>query len=445
MLYTEWLCWLTFTKAGRAYTKFKRRVFLTAMELQMDGINFRKEKMINQFFKILTFIFLLFVSMHAMAQVSVSSNFSATVLHAGDTVTFSFTFLNANTPQSSTMTNTQLLLQFPIVNVNGLPTYIFPINVNSSGFPFSFVSGPLGDPIAVKVNYGNIPKGTMHTASIVYQAPQYGSENAAPLYALGNLTWNETPGSLNSSSIATFQVAPFLQITLAPVPVFVAPNSFIQYQVQYLNTGGAVARRAYIVVPIPANTYLISVGSGTGNPRPWFSSTAYPLSYVNSNAFIEEHFQPGIPKKGGTSDDSWDIPANTRMMALFLDDPELNLFPGGLLLQNNWLVQDAGSVEGTVLPQTLGFFSDELALQFTGQQQTTIMSLPAQLRITKTGISTYKLTFIGDSTGTYHVERSMNLQQWSDIGPAVQTSANNFEFVDSNAPSPRAFYRIITK
>lgn len=375
-----------------------------------------------------------------------ASSLTPTTLGGGDVATFTFSFTNEDTPESSAMTGSQVEIQWGAVLVNGVLRHFDLISLSAAGGTIQFNTDGGGQITGATVYYVAVAKGATRTITANFQMPAAGLINQSTIQTSATLTWPQAPGTLSRSSTATLQAAPSLQVSLAPVPASTSPGGLIEYRAEYQNGGTGITRRAWMVVPVNPNTQLVRVGAGPARPEVWFSTSNYPLELVNSDGFIRANFQLGILNNNASpadlSDDFWVFPSNTRMMAVLLDDPALNLFPAGAGAQELiWHVRDKLSEEGTLIDQGVGFFCDETTFSTSGLQVTKIRQLPADLTIAPAG-NTILLTFAGETGVSYFIQRSGGLAGWSDIGGAMETNPGFFIFLDPSPLPSCGFYRV---
>jgi large repetitive protein len=82
----------------------------------------------------------------------------------------------------------------------------------------------------------------------------------------------------------------------------------------------------------------------------------------------------------------------------------------------------------------------------TGVVQVTVSPLLYITRITPTPSNSMLIVFESVPGGTYNVEASQDLVQWTVLGPGVETTSGTFEFDDIDAPIFRSrFYRATTR
>jgi hypothetical protein len=378
--------------------------------------------------------------------ITATSSLAPAILSGGETTTFTFTFTNADTPESAAMTDSELEIPCPPLLINGVIRSLAFVTVHAPGGSVAFEFDGDGEVNGVVVTYFALAKGASRTVTATFRVPAAGIENESLVHASATLTWPQAPGILTRSSTSTLQASPSLQAVLAPVPPSTSPGGLIEYRAEYQNKGPGIARRAWMIVPLHPGTDLVRVGAGSARPEVWFSTAAYPLDQVDSDTFVRVNFQRGTLDDNGTpadfSDDFWNFPAGTRMMALLLDDPAVNLFPADAGLQElTWRVRDDFSEIGSLIDQQLGFFSDESAFAFSKTRSTLIRLLPAGLTI-QPSVFAIQLRFEGEAGASYSVERSGDFIGWPPIGLALEFSPGVFTFVDT-APLPtHGFYRI---
>lgn len=376
-------------------------------------------------------------------QLSASASLTPTNATAGDTVAFQFTVTNVNTPGGSDLTNSHLDVACPMAQINGVNQYLPLISVMAPGGSVSYLFAE-GEISGVKVDYPMLSQGANRTFSASFQIPA-GLVNGSVFQVSATLTWAQSPGTLTLASNCRLTAAPLLQATLLPTPPYASPGGRITYRAECANQGSGIARKAWMVVPLPPGTHLLHAVADGQSPALWYSTTPYTPAQASSDNFVRANFTPGIVDAAGTpldpSDDFWLFPQSTKTLALFLDDPNLNLLPTGGSQEFIWQIVDDGSPVGAVIEQPLAIFSDEWSLTYATPHQTTIRQLPADLRLIKVGDS-MRLNFVGDAETTYQVQRSSQLTSWSDLGSATQTNPGYFQFEDSNPFPDRGFYRL---
>jgi hypothetical protein len=369
-------------------------------------------------------------------QLSAGASLTPQVLVGGANVTFQFSLTNSGAAESSNLSNSVLQVSWSSAAINGVQQYFNLISVNTPGGSVSFVFDG-NDIIGVHVNYGLLSKGTNRTFGVSFQIPNSGLVNGAVFNVAATLTWPQPPGTLTRSASATLQASPSLQASLDPVPTFTAPGGSVIYRAHHANVGSGITHKAWLVAPVPTNAAPAHIAVLTTNAAVWYSTLPYTIEQANTDGFIRSHFVPA-------TFDPWGIPLippGTKMIAVSLDDPVLNLLPCGLPQEFAWQIQDLPAVEGTVIDQGFWMLSEDWPATQAIPRRTTIRALPADLTLVKMQDSAV-LMFAGDPVASYQIQRSAAFVGWTNLGSAFQTNLGFFQFIDTNPPPSKAFYRI---
>jgi len=376
-------------------------------------------------------------SLFADPQLSAEASITPQNLTAGSIVTFQFSVTNSAAAESSNLSNSLLQVRWSSATINGLQQYFNLITVTAPGGSVSHVFDANGLS-GVNVNYGLLSKGTNRNFGVSFQVPNFGLVNGSVFSVTATLTWPQPPGTLTRSAAATLQALPSLQASLDPIPIFTAPGGSVNYRARYGNFGSGVTRKAWLVAPTPTNVTSVPIAVLTTNAAVWYSILSYPIEQANSDGFIRSHFVPASFDSAGIPV----IPNSTRMIAVSLDDPNLDLMPSGTPPQEfAWKVQDLPDVEGTVIDQGFWILSEDWPAIPRIPRRTTIRALPADLHLMKMQNLSI-LTFVGDPETSYQIQRSEAFMGWTNLGSAFQTNLGFFQFNDSNPPPSKAFYRI---
>lgn len=377
------------------------------------------------------------VTVLADPQLTAGASIAPTNAVAGSTVTFQFSVTNSIADESTTLANSVLQVSCPVVSINGVQQYLELISVTAPGGSVSYdfdANGLSG----VTVNYGPLSKGASRNFTASFQVPNSGLVNGSAFQVAAILTWPQPPGILTRSASATLQASPSLLASVDPIPMFTAPSGSVTCRAQYANAGSGITHKAWLVAPAPTNATSVKFAVSTTNAVVWYSTWHYPIEQANSDLLIRSHFTPASFDLNGVPM----IPIGTKMIAVSLDDPDLNLLPSGSPPREfAWKIQDLPEIEGTVIDQGFWIFSEDWPATQGVSRQTTIRSLPADLRLTKMP-DVAILTFAGDPEASYQIQRSEIFVGWTNLGPAIQTNPGFFQFNDASPPSTSAFYRV---
>ena len=134
-----------------------------------------------------------------------------------------------------------------------------------------------------------------------------------------------------------------------------------------------------------------------------------------------------------------EAPSETQMAAILMAAGSSGGVTG-LLLRSTNSVLPGGTrfIEFTLAHQVVSAMNDASA------DNLSFVLTPPALFITTHGTATngWQVTFFGSSNLIYVLERSTNLETWTDATLPTPGSGSNTTLTDTNAPAGRAYYRV---
>lgn len=326
--------------------------------------------------------------------ISGSASFSTINLTPGSEFEFRLPLSNSNVLSSADLSASQLRLQWPAVQINGVPTFFELLETS----PAAIISGDpaLGD---VTIDFGSLAKGASRSFTARFKAPAAGLAPSSAFQASATLTWSDVcpSNSFTASKTALIISSPVISGTLEPLAAHTPPGGLIDYTATISNIGTGIATGAFAIVPVPVKTVFVKAMHPADGTPIHFSNATYPAfdsrSYpVSSPGFVQANFTAGIPSDNGTPDDTgddfWISPFGeaTTTLAFSMDDPVINIFPSPSgprtirwQLRND---EDPGpsqldSPVETLISAEIGVFSSGLPLAISNLQTTVIRDTPS--------------------------------------------------------------------